>query len=73
MAAERSDSSIRHLKPGEVLFRQGDPAEAFYLVESGAVQMSYTAADGRMLPSKVNQKGNVFGASGALAGDGHGR
>lgn len=58
------ECSKRQLAAGEVLYRQGDAAEAFYLVDSGAVQMSYTAADGRMLPSKVHKPQDVFGASG---------
>jgi len=73
MAAEQSQCTKRTLEPGEILFRQGDPAGNFYLVEEGSVQMSYTTDDGRLLPSKVQTKGDVFGASGALAGDGSGK
>ena len=47
-----------------MLFKQGDPADAFYLVDEGAIQMCYQAADGRLLPSKVHKKADVFGASG---------
>jgi len=64
MAAERQECSTRRLAKGEVLYRQGDSADAFYLIESGSVQMSYVTEDGRMLPSKVHRKADVFGASG---------
>ena len=38
------------------------------MVDSGAVQMSYRTADGRSLPVKVHKAGDIFGASGLLAG-----
>ena len=68
LAAERSDCETRLLAAGETLFRQGEPAEAFFLVDTGAVQMSYRTADGRQLPSRTHRAGDVFGASGLLAG-----
>ena len=48
--------------------RAGEPAEAFFLVDSGAVQMSYRTADGRQLPSRTHRAGDIFGASGLLQG-----
>ena len=36
LAAERSECTTRTLQPGQVLFEQGDNAEAFYVVDSGA-------------------------------------
>ena len=41
-AEEAGKASILTLRPGEVLFRQGDRSSAFYLVESGRIQMSIT-------------------------------
>ena len=42
---------------------QGDRAtDSFYVIESGAVQLSYKAADGRLLPIRKLGKGDVFGA-----------
>ena len=67
-AAEREEATPRTLHAGEVLFRQGEAADAFFLVDSGAVQMSYLTADGRQLPSKTHRAGDIFGASGLLAG-----
>ena len=70
LAAERSDCETRLLAAGETLFRQGEPAEAFFLVDTGAVQMSYRTADGRQLPSRTHRAGDIFGASGLLSGAG---
>ena len=38
------------------------------MVDAGKVQMSYTAEDGRLLPTRVHARGAVFGASGLLDG-----
>ena len=71
LAAERSECTTRSLAQGEVVFKQGEPAADFFLVGSGAVQISYRTADGRMLPARTHREGDVFGASGLLlAGDG---
>ena len=68
LAGERSECTTRTLRPGEVLFRQGDAAEAFFVVDRGAVQMSYRTTDGRQLPAKTHTTGDIFGASGLIAG-----
>ena len=68
LAAEQSDCTTREVKKGEVVFSQGEPAESFFLVDRGAVQMSYRTADGRQLPSKTHRAGDAFGASGLLVG-----
>ena len=67
------------LAPGQVLFRQGDRSSAFYLIESGEVQMSITPAkepgarDDETPPAPINVRqykaGECFGASGLMAGD----
>lgn len=70
IAVERSECSTRTLSRGEVLFRQGERADAFFLVESGGIQMTMRTADGRQLPSRTHRAGQVFGSSGLLANDG---
>lgn len=57
------------LAAGEVLYTQGEAADAAFLVDSGSVQMSYRTADGRQLPSKRHRAGDIFGASGMVGGD----
>jgi len=68
LAAERSECTTMRVRKGEVVFEQGEAAEAFFLVDSGAIQMSYRTSDGRQLPSRTYKAGEVFGASGLLAG-----
>ena len=38
---------------GECLFRAGDAATDFYLIDSGCVQTAFTAEDGRLLPARA--------------------
>ena len=38
-AAATKDLSLVTLAPGEVIFRQGEASQAFYLVESGEVRL----------------------------------
>ena len=68
LAAERSECETRTLQAGEVLFEQGETANAFFLVTTGTIEMSYRTADGRQLPSRTHRAGEIFGASGLLAG-----
>lgn len=49
---------------------QGDLSESFFFVKSGRVQMSYKAADGGQVPTRVYGPGESFGASGAFTGSG---
>ena len=64
---------MTELAPGGVLFRQGDRSSAFYLVESGEIEMSVVpddAAEGdAAIPVRRYGPGESFGASGVLPGD----
>ena len=59
----------KHLK-GEIIVHQGESAEHFYILESGALEMSVTAADGRALRVKRLKPGDHFGYD-ALLSDVH--
>jgi len=68
------------LEAGQVLFRQGDRSSAFYLVESGAMQMSLTPAAEEpgaesppSVPTRQYTAGECFGASGVMPGDNYRR
>ena len=64
-----------------MLYSQGDRSSAFYLVESGTVEMSITPAtepaDGDEPPSPIPVRryaaGDCFGASGLMPGDSYRR
>ncbi|MCD6048838.1 MAG: Crp/Fnr family transcriptional regulator [Verrucomicrobia bacterium] len=51
------------LAPGDVLFRQGEPASHFYLIESGSVVIESKRADGRAVPVQTLGEGEVLGWS----------
>jgi len=65
--AEREDCQRRTLAAGEILYQQGDPADAYYLVDSGSIETSFRASDGRKLPAHSLRMGEVFGGSGPLS------
>src|SRR5436305_12325223 len=58
-------------KPGEIIFRQGEPGDSLYLVGQGCVKIA-KAADGadHEILDYVDQ-GNFFGAAALLAGEPH--
>jgi CRP/FNR family cyclic AMP-dependent transcriptional regulator len=46
---------------GSLIFRQGDPGNALFLIESGAVKISTLSLDGREMVMAVLGPGEVFG------------
>jgi len=80
-AEEAGKASLLTVPPGEVIFRQGDRSSAFYLIESGEVQMTLTPAEtedeaeeeAMPIPIRRYKPGECFGASGLLPGDGYRR
>jgi Fe-S-cluster-containing dehydrogenase component/CRP-like cAMP-binding protein len=55
--------------PDDVITRQGEPAEAFYMVRSGFVALSQKLAEGNIVVSYLS-KGMTLGESELLLGDG---
>jgi CRP-like cAMP-binding protein len=51
----------RHLSPGEVLFRKGDPGDALYGVLAGRLRIHANAADGRDALLNIMSPGDIFG------------
>jgi CRP/FNR family transcriptional regulator, cyclic AMP receptor protein len=60
-AAIRSAAVRTVLSEGKVLFRQGEPGSAFYVIERGEIEISVHSADGRKLALDVLRDGEVFG------------
>jgi CRP-like cAMP-binding protein/Fe-S-cluster-containing dehydrogenase component len=76
MFADLSPDFIAHLKqsvelqrfaPGEVIARQGDPADSFYLVRIGFVKISENYPGGEMVLAYLS-RGDYFGEIGLLGG-----
>ncbi len=59
--AVRDVSRRRSLQAGEVLFNEGDPGGAFYFVQSGEIEISVHASDGRKLALEILHDGDMFG------------
>lgn len=47
LAAVANGCSLRSLQKGEMLFRQGEPSEGFYVMQAGAVSIYSLTPDGR--------------------------
>ncbi|WP_130471302.1 Crp/Fnr family transcriptional regulator [Candidatus Magnetaquicoccus inordinatus] len=53
---------------GEIIFRQGDPADCCYAILEGQVEMSYENKDACWLSLEILEKNEVFGTT-SLFGD----
>ena len=59
-----TESAMRMFyKPGEFIFREGDPANRFYLIESGRVQLESQRKDQAPVGLQVINAGDVLGWS----------
>ncbi len=76
MFADLSPDFIEHLKesvelqrfaPGQVITRQGDPADSFYLVRIGFVKISEVYPGGELVLAYLS-RGDYFGEIGLLGG-----
>ncbi len=56
------------LQDGAVLFRKGEEADSFYVLDSGQIEISVTSADGKKLSLEVLTAGEIFGEIGLFAG-----
>ncbi len=56
-----------HLQRDEILFRQGDPSTAFYVVADGAIELTQRDGAGRVLLQETLRSGDHFG-EGSLLG-----
>lgn len=61
LAALGRDLSRRTLEAGETLFYQGDPGNAVYIVESGAVRIYVHAEEGQEVSVVLYGAGDLFG------------
>jgi CRP-like cAMP-binding protein/Fe-S-cluster-containing dehydrogenase component len=64
----RDTVELVRYSPGQVICRQGDPADSFYLVRIGFVKVSQAHPGGNMVLAYLS-RGDYFGETGLLAGD----
>ena len=53
---------LKKIEPGELIFREGDPANSFYLIQQGKVVLESQAGGGR-IPVQTVETGEVLGWS----------
>jgi CRP/FNR family transcriptional regulator, cyclic AMP receptor protein len=61
-------SRLRAFRRGQVVFTQGDPSDALFVVISGRVKVVVRSADGGELTLTIIQPGGVFGELGIADG-----
>lgn len=70
-AAIAEASLVRRLERGDLLFRQGEPAEELFVVSSGRVAIATHSVDGRESVVALMERGDLFGELSLF--DGRGR
>ena len=56
-----ADTRVKVLEQGEILFHRGDPADSFYYVDTGLVELSLISATGDKKTLEVVEPGRTFG------------
>jgi CRP-like cAMP-binding protein len=56
-----ADMRVKTLEQGEVLFHRGDPADSFYYVDTGLMELSLISATGDKKTLEVVNPGRTFG------------
>jgi len=74
LAANELDSLGEALRPrryarGDLIFQQGDPGDAFYVIENGEVKVVLSSSDGREAILAILGPGHFFGELSLLDGD----
>lgn len=60
-AALRTAMTATSVRRGEILFREGEPGDRFWIIVSGKVKLGHTAADGRESLIAVLGAGEIIG------------
>ena len=68
LARLEAASRLRRLARGQLLFNQGDAADAFFLVCSGSIDLGLDSANGRELVINEMRTGDGFGELGLITG-----
>jgi CRP-like cAMP-binding protein len=59
----RKFENVQRVKPGTVLFREGEEARGIYYVRSGAVELVYASRTGDAKPLRAIEPGTILGLS----------
>jgi hypothetical protein len=66
-ASLEAGSTVRVLAPGDLLFRQGDPAAAIYKVESGRIRLIRPTVDDHLVILHTARRGELFAEASVFA------
>jgi CRP/FNR family cyclic AMP-dependent transcriptional regulator len=55
--------TLVRLRPGETLFREGEPPRGVYVLHSGSVQLLFAGKNGNAKPLREAQPGQILGLS----------
>ena len=61
LALLTKDAQLRSLRPGEIVFNQGDPGDSFYIVYSGKIRIIQKKEGGGEVNLGVSVRGDHFG------------
>lgn len=59
-------ASQEDFQPGDVLFREGDPSTAFYIIDQGSVRITKDAGGGKVKTLTELKSGDFFGEMGVI-------
>src|SRR5437667_3101605 len=62
---------VRRKKPGEIIFREGEPGDSLYLVGQGSVKIAKGVSPTDYEVLDYVDQGNFFGATALLGGEPH--
>ena len=63
--------SLVSFQPGDVLFREGEPACGIYLLHSGWVDLLFATRNGNVKPLRVARPGQILGLSTVMSNHDH--
>ena len=58
----------RQMEAGDLFFREGDPAESFYVVQTGSVKLTQLTPEGHQVVMRLIGAGEAFGGVAAFGG-----
>jgi CRP-like cAMP-binding protein len=59
---------IKQVQAGAAFFREGDPAESFFVVQTGSVKLTQLTPEGHQVVLRLIGPGNAFGGVAAFGG-----
>lgn len=62
------EAHTRHVTAGGTFFREGDPAESFFVIQTGTVKLMQITAEGHQVVLRLLGRGDAFGGVAAFGG-----